>query len=109
MADAVELVKRAAVDAVEAGKPVRVVLGTVISASPLKIQSEQKSVYTEKMLILPQSLTDRTLTLTEEDTAPPRTRRVTVHNALQAGERVALLRVQGGKGFLVLERVGGTK
>lgn len=109
MADAVELVKRAAVDAVEAGKPVRVVLGTVLSASPLKIQSEQRSVYTEAMLILPQSLTDRALTLTEEDTLPPRTRRVTVHNALQAGERVALLRVQGGKRFLVLERVGGTK
>ena len=41
--NAVELVKQAAVEAVEAGKPVHLLFGEVISASPLKIQ-DRKSV-----------------------------------------------------------------
>lgn len=109
MANAVELVKRAAVEAVEAGKPMQVQFGRVVSARPLKIQGDQKAVYTEKMLILPRGLTDHPLTVTEEDAVPPRTRRVTVQGALCEGERVILLRAQGGKRFLVLDRVGGTE
>lgn len=52
MPNPVEVVKRAAVEAVEAGKPVNILFGTVLSASPLKIQVDQKSIYTSKMLIL---------------------------------------------------------
>ena len=40
--NAVELVKKAAVEAVDASKPVHILFGTVISASPLKIQVDQK-------------------------------------------------------------------
>ena len=46
--NAVEVVKKAAVEAVEAGKPVNLLFGEVISASPLKIQVDQKAIYTEK-------------------------------------------------------------
>ena len=42
MPSALEAVKRAAVEAVDAKKPVLVLFGTVISDSPLKIQVEQK-------------------------------------------------------------------
>ena len=45
-------------EAVEAGKPVNILFGTVISASPLKIQVDQKSIYTSKMLILTRNVTD---------------------------------------------------
>lgn len=51
--NAVELVKKAAVEAVEAGKPVHILFGTVISASPLKIQVDQKAIYTEKCWCCP--------------------------------------------------------
>jgi len=54
----VEVVKRAAVEAVEAQKPVHLLFGQVISASPLKIQVDQKSIYTEKMLVLTRNVTD---------------------------------------------------
>ena len=58
MPNPVEVVKRAAVEAVEAGKPVNILFGTVLSASPLKIQVDQKSIYTSKMLILTRNVTD---------------------------------------------------
>lgn len=48
MPNAVELVKQAAVQAVDASKPVHMVFGQVISVSPLKIQVDQKSIYTKK-------------------------------------------------------------
>ena len=58
MPNPVEVVKRAAVEAVEAQKPVHLLFGQVISASPLKIQVDQKSIYTEKMLVLTRNVTD---------------------------------------------------
>lgn len=108
MADAVALVKRAAVEAVEAGKPMQAVFGTVVSALPLKIQTDQKAVYTAKMLILTRTVTDHSLTVTVEEVGvPPYTRTISLRNGLRAGERVVLLRVQGGRRFLVLDRVRG--
>lgn len=64
MPNAVEVVKKAAVEAVEAGKPVHLLFGTVISVSPLKIQVDQKSIYTEKMLILTRNVTDYSFEMT---------------------------------------------
>lgn len=88
-ANPVEAVKKAALEAVEASKPVSVLFGTVISASPLKIQIDQKTIYTQAMLVL--------------------TRHVTAydsrHTSLAVGERVVLIRLQGGKRLLVLDRL----
>ncbi len=61
MADANELVetlKRAAIKAVEAEKPVKVCFGKVVSTSPLKINVEQKMDLGEKQLILSRNVTD---------------------------------------------------
>lgn len=61
MPDANELVallKKAAVDAVDASKPVNVYFGEVLSASPLKINVEQKMVLGEKQLILSRNVTE---------------------------------------------------
>lgn len=115
----VELVKKAAVEAVEAGKPVTFLFGTVVSVSPLKIQVEQKATYTEKMLVLTRNVTDYEISMTASDqTEQPsgdsvenRVRSVegrkkyTVHNALTVGDWVILARVQKGKKFIVLDRM----
>ncbi len=119
----VELVKKAAVEAVEAGKPVHLLFGTVLSKDPLKIQVDQKSIYTEKMLILTRNVTDYDLELEMdyqtgnnepapgEDPLPahfhPCQGRKTfrVCNGLEVGETVLLLRVQRGKKFVVIDRI----
>lgn len=130
--DAVEVVKKAAREAVEAAGPVHLVFGTVISADPLKIQVDQKAIYTEKMLILTRNVTDHyvdvtvsaqsviishghpvTDTYTGGGTAqnvnhnhPIRgTKKVKINNALVVGDQVVLARVQGGKKYVVLDRI----
>lgn len=75
-----EAIKIAAIEAIEATKPAAVVYGTVTSVSPLSVQLEQKSLLTAPFL-------------------------VSLQPYLEAGNRVALLRVQGGQEYLILGKV----
>lgn len=130
MPDANELVdtlKRAAVEAVEAKKPVNVYFGEVVSASPLKINVEQKMILGEKQLILTRNVTDFKTKITagniknyyytwdvNSGTAPVSpshvhavgTIEVTVHNGLAVGDKVIILRQQEGQKFIVADRIG---
>lgn len=129
MADAVDIIKRAALEAWEAEKPVQVLFGTVVSASPLKIKLDQKATLPEPMLILTRNVTDYETDIsvshwteyekehehstTDGATALPTQHRhkyagkkkIKVHNALQIGDSVVLLRVQKGKRYVVLDRI----
>lgn len=130
LADANELVetlKRAAVEAMEAKKPVNVYFGEVVSAAPLKINVEQKMVLGEKQLILSRNVTNfktsitggniknyyYTGSTTDSGTAPVSPLHVhavgkievTVHNGLVVGDEVILIRQQEGQKFIVLDRI----
>jgi hypothetical protein len=82
--DLVQLVKRAALDAVKSQRPVEVLFGTVVSVSPLRISLDQKLHLGGSQLLSPKSLPD-----------------------LHVGERVLLLQVQGGQKFVVLDSLEG--
>lgn len=121
--NAVELVKKAAVEAVEATKPVHLLFGEVISVSPLKIQVDQKSIYTEKMLVLTRNVTDFEVDMSVSHITLQRSggsgdaayaahdhdykglKKFKIHNALIKGDWVVLGRIQGGKRFVVLDRI----
>ena len=132
MPDMVQLVKKAAVEAVEAAKPVQFLFGQVISASPLKIQVDQKSIYTEKMLVLTRNVTEHEIdisisaqsvvishghpvtdTYTGGGTAqeinhnhPLKGRKkIKIHNGLVVGDWVVMARIQKGKKYVVLDRI----
>lgn len=110
MPNAVEVVKKAAIEAVEAGKPVNLLYGQVISASPLKIQVDQKAIYTEKMLVLTRNVTDFEVDMTvSHQTVGGQSikgrKRFKVHNALVIGDWVVLARMQKGKKYVVLDRI----
>jgi len=64
----VDVIKQAAMEAQESSKPVNILFGTVLSASPLKIQVDQKSIYTSKMLILTRNVTDFEVDMTVNHT-----------------------------------------
>lgn len=67
MADANEflrLVKRAALEAVEAKKPVNVFFGVVEETEPLKINVEQKMKLGKAQLVLARNVTDYNMTVT---------------------------------------------
>ena len=121
----VDVIKQAAMEAQESSKPVNILFGTVLSASPLKIQVDQKSIYTSKMLILTRNVTDFEVDMTVNHTTEDKgggsgaaayeahkhayvgKKTFKVHNALKAGEKVLLIRVQQGKKFVVIDRVKG--
>lgn len=79
----VKLIKRAAVEAVQASSPMGVEYGLVTSISPLGITVDQKKILTEAQLILTNAVRDY---------------------ALQMGEKVILLRCDGGQQYIVLDR-----
>lgn len=131
MPDAVELVKtikRAAADAVRAGKPAEVCFGKVTGVSPLKILVEQKMTLGRAQLVLSRNVTDfkvemsagnvqdyyytgggppdgATAPVTPSHTHAVGRIRVTVHNGLVVGDEVILLRQQGGQKYVVIDRV----
>lgn len=97
-----QLIKRAAVEAVEAAKPCDYRIGTVISASPLKIKVSQTMEIEESFLHLSRNVTDFQTEITI-DTGTKQT--CTVHNALKKGEKVLMFRKAGGKEYTVIDRV----
>lgn len=116
-------VKRAAVEAVNAGKPFAFHLGKVTSTAPLKVQVDQKFEVTAAQLILTNAVRDYTVRMTvdheTENTsggsgdasfashkhAYVGTKAYRVHLALKVGEQVLLLRTDGGQKFIILDRV----
>jgi hypothetical protein len=81
MNDIAALIKLAALDAVEADKPVAVMLGRVIADSPAVIEIEQKLRLSGGLLMLLRGA------------------------ELETGDTAVLLRVQGGQSFIVLGRL----
>lgn len=117
------VLKQIAVDAVESTRPVKVLFGKVTSAEPLEILVEQRILLTKEFLILCREVTEYDVEMTVDhmtekaqaggkDPAvaahahPYKGRKVfKVHKQLQVGEVVALLQMQGGQKYLVIDRV----
>lgn len=102
MNDFLKLMKKTAVEAVNASKPADMVFGKVISTSPLKIKVDQKLILTSAQLVLSRHVTDYRLSVTK-DVEPEW---ITVHNALIVGEEVILMQLSGGQKYIVIDRTG---
>lgn len=99
--DFTEVVKKVALAAVAASKPVAVQYGVVVSAEPLQIRIDQKLTLGAAQLALCHAVTDYTVDI--ENGGVGQICRVLGH--LKEGEQVAMLRMQGGQKYLVLDRV----
>lgn len=127
----VRAVKQAAIDAVKADGPMGVCFGTVTAASPLEITTDQKLVLKEAQLILTNAVRDYTVEMTVDHVTevishghqvvdtytgggsatpvghshPYKGRKsFRVHLGLKAGEKVTMLRCDGGQKYIVLDR-----
>lgn len=121
----VENIKKAALAAVAASMPSGVYFGTVKTESPLEISIEQKITLTEKQLVLTSLVQDFDVDMTVDHTTEERgggsgdasfashnheykgRKTFKVHLALKSGEKVMLLRMQGGQRYIVLDRIRG--
>ena len=95
----VNAVKIAALDAVESTYPVRIAFGTVEGIDPLRVRLSPQLTLTEGFLMLTASVTEHKL----ETDIPGIT--LTVKNGLKVGERVLLMRMQGGQRYIILDRM----
>ena len=129
MAEFMKIIKKAALDAVNASKPAEICFGKVTSASPLKILVDQKLTLGEGQLVLCREVTNYVTTvsiLTEygwktqnksggsgdpafashnHDIVISK-KKITVHNGLVVGDEVLLVRQQGGQKYIVVDRIG---
>ena len=118
--DLIETIKKAALQTTEASKPVAVMFGVVVSASPLRINVEQRLTIEAEQIVLSRGVTDYETTVTplpagagwSTEAADSHThaikgdRKLKIHGALKVGEEVILLRMAGGQRFVVLDRIG---
>ncbi|WNY26185.1 DUF2577 domain-containing protein [Methanolapillus millepedarum] len=108
------LVKQAAVEAVAAGNPAEIRKGEVISVNPLQIKTDEFLTLSEKQLILTEAIKDTIVEVsiqwtTEEaalHTHGVRGKKgMVVYRALEVGDIVLLLRMQGGQQFIVIDAI----
>ncbi|GBG11335.1 MULTISPECIES: DUF2577 domain-containing protein [Paenibacillus] len=79
-----DVIKKAGIGAVEAGQPVQVQFGQVVSLQPLAVRLDQRLTLPSGALVVPESLAAR---------------------ALAVGDSLILLRMQGGQSYVVLDRM----
>lgn len=119
----VKAMKQAALDAVDAKKPVAVYYGTVKSESPLKIDVEQKMTLSEAQLVLTKAVLDHYVDIEVKHITEKRgggsgdpayeshdheykgRKKIMIYNGLKKGEKVLLIRFQEGQKFVVWDRV----
>ena len=124
--DFLNIIKKAALDAINASQPSDFCFGEVTSISPLKISIEQKLTLGIAQLILTRNVTDFKTKVsvdwkTENESggsgdysfsahnhSVSGKKEVTIHNSLQVGEKVVLIKQKGGQKYLVLDRVVNT-
>lgn len=99
--DILRVIKQAAYDANQAAYPAEILTGKVLSVAPLEIMVEQKLTLTKKQLIIAREVTDYTV-MTE---IKGESYQVTVKKALQKGDEVILLKMQGGQKYVIIDKV----
>lgn len=104
----VRLIKKAAVEAVEASSPFAMKIGEVTSVNPLKISINQKIAIPASQLMLTNAVRDHSVYMTAAGGDGER-EKYTVHLGLKTGEKVLLLRCDGGQKFIVLDRLEAPK
>ncbi len=117
MANLNEEIKKVAMGAYNESEPSTFLFGTVSSASPLSINVDQKTNLTKEFLVLTNNVIDYEVEVevdwsTELETcSTPHKhnvkgkKKIKILNALKVGEKVILIKQQGGQKYLVLDKI----
>lgn len=97
----IESIKKIVLQAVEAGKPCNIYLGTMSGVSPPAVKIDQKTTFTGPQLLVPENLTDHTVQMVVPQLGEVS---VTVKNALKTGDQVILIQKPGAQEYLVVDR-----
>ncbi len=114
MANLLQTIKQASAEVVAASDPSTFLYGTVISAEPLQIQIDQKTILPAAFFVLTSNVKDHEVIMEvdhETEAAEKHTHGYTgektflVKNGLKDGERVILIKQAGGQKYLIVDRI----
>lgn len=80
----IDVIKRVSIAAVDSTNPVTIAYGTVTSTSPFEVLVDQRFTLPEEVLVIPEYASKLNLV---------------------NGDKILMLRVQGGQNFVVLDRL----
>lgn len=110
----IQIIKQAALEAVENSSPMGIAYGIVTSVSPLEINVEQRMNIKGNMILLTSNVIDKEVEVEVNDITEEKeghkhdykgTKKHIHKKGLKVGEKVLLLRVQGGQKYIVLDRL----
>ena len=123
----IDIMKRACLDVMGTADLTDLRYGNVISTNPLKIQITNQFTIPSSLLVVPEHLTDYEIKVTttgygwvtdnksggsgdpafasHNHDINQTQRTIKVHGALKVGDRVAVLRKQGGQSYYILDRL----
>lgn len=104
----IDIIKQASLGAVGSENPVNILFGEVLSVDDFKIKVDQKLVLSKDFFIIPESLTRYEKDLTHyhgNNTEDKGLLNLVIREGLKSGDKVLLLRVQGGQQYVILDKV----
>jgi len=129
----IETIKKCQQEQINQMQLANVAIGVVVGINPLQIDIDQKHTLSEKFFILTRNVTDYQVEMTVEHVTEPHNHTHTimdtytgsgqashethehkyegrklfyVHQALQVGEKVVLVKAQGGQKYYIMDRLG---
>ena len=105
--DLIEIIHKIIQENVEAQKPTDLIIGTVVSASPLSVQiNANQPPLPEQVLVVCEEVTRHKVELYDSNDEH-QAGTYWVHAELKTGDKVIMLRCMKGQTYIILSRVGG--
>ncbi|RXI46260.1 hypothetical protein DP145_06690 [Clostridium tetani] len=102
----IDTIKKASMGAVGASNPVNILFGEVLSIEDFKIKVDQKLILDKDFFIIPESLIKYEVDLKHNhDSNNTALGKLVIREGLKQGDKVLLLRVQGGQQYVILDKV----
>lgn len=115
MSQLLNVIKRAGIEGVGAGNPVNILSGEVKTVNPISVLVNQRFILDADFLIIPESLIKYEVDLkhthlyaddgSSQNTGIALNEKILIRPGLSVGDRVLLIRVQGGQKYVILDKV----
>ena len=99
-------IKEIVQDIIGAYNPSDIIIGTVVSLSPIQVEVDGDSEYIpSRSFIVPESMMEKTVNATFSDETGTHNGTLTIEPALHVGDMVIILKCQQGQKYLIMDKV----